>query len=120
MAFSNLFHLFYAEVGKLKIYFPGILRVRLLGVNWFCQLGVFLRDLGSGKKVIPICHLSTELQDNKWAPANAGRGQTPHSIVAGGRDGVRDNSDSLTNGGRQTGHLTSRSQLQGNDLETKS
>ena len=75
-----------------------------------------MRDLGSGKKVTLFCHLSTELQANKWAPTNAGRGQTPHSTVA-----VKDNSESLTNNrGRLTGQQTSRSQLHWNDLESKS
>ena len=80
-----------------------------------------MRDLGSGKKVTLFCHLSTELQANKWAPTNAGRGQTPHSTVASGGGGVKDSSDSLTNNrGRLTGQQTSRSQLHWNDLETKS
>lgn len=35
-----------------------------LGMNWFCQLGVFLRDLESGKKAFPLCHLPMEFQVN--------------------------------------------------------
>lgn len=86
---------FISCVEKLRIYFPGLLAARLLAVNCFCQLGVFMKDLESGKKAIPLCHLSKEFQFNKWSLANgsADRCQTPCSTV--GWVGGSDNSDSV-------------------------
>lgn len=121
IGFLELFHLLCREGGKLTIYFPGLLAARFLDVNWFCHSRVFTRDLESGKKAIPLCHLSMEFLVNKWALANgsAGRGETPRSSV--GWMGGGDNSHGLTdNSDRITGQQTSGSQLWWNDLEIKS
>lgn len=89
---QTLLYFLCREVEKLRIYFAGLLAARLLAVNCSHQLGVFMRDVESRRKAIPLCHLSKEFQVNKWSMANgsAGRCQTPCSTVGwvGGSDNV--------------------------------